>query len=276
MVGDLKIKNIDCVGTKIPSALLCVVRFQYTLIWKSGLDFFITASIYLGLKDHTPGWVEGLVLCNQHTVSTHKLLLEEFLTLVDSSSFDKEWPILQPGSILHRSAIWSRAFWILNGLESFIVLSVSAHLIVRNHGTKHLTIHKESFSFLHLLGSVLGDDKHEEAIMIGPPPELLASACHQQNRKRKTPTGSPVCARMEDFHHPQSQEACHRNYPPYITRVHPEARSFFLANMTVSSTMGTNYPWLPTLYPQASGYLWLITSCSLYMVTHQRHSIRSV
>jgi hypothetical protein len=85
-----------------------------------------------------------------------------------------------------------------------------------------------------LLGSISGDDTCEEAIMIRPPLELLLSACHQGDRKGKTPRVSPACAGMEDLHHSQSQEAQQRNYPSDITWVHPKARSYFLVNMTLS------------------------------------------
>jgi hypothetical protein len=62
---------------------------------------------------------------------------------------------------------------------------------------------EESFTFLHFLLSVLGDDRQEEAIVSGLPSRTVSDSLPSG----KTPWGSPLCAGMEDFCHPQSQKA---------------------------------------------------------------------
>jgi hypothetical protein len=41
---------------------------------------------------------------------------------------------------------------------------VLIYLVVKNINAQHLTFDEKSFTFLHLLRSILGDDKHKEAI----------------------------------------------------------------------------------------------------------------
>jgi hypothetical protein len=69
--------------------------------------------------------------------------------------------------------------------------------------------------------SVSVDDKHGDDItMTGLPAQLSASACHQGDRKGKTPKGFLICAKMEDSITPDLRKhirgitlGCHQQIP---------------------------------------------------------------
>jgi hypothetical protein len=77
------------------------VYFRYILVFEFSMDFFVTASTYLGAWD-TPGLAACLVFLNQHGrnagASAWGLSYSANLLV-----FQKKWAFLQPGSIHHGS-----------------------------------------------------------------------------------------------------------------------------------------------------------------------------
>jgi hypothetical protein len=67
---------------------------------------------------------------------------------------------------------------------------------------------------------------------------------------------------MEELHHSRSQETHQRNYPLDITGVYPKARSYILANMTLSPHHGYKSPMAPHSTP--AGFRGLVVDYTVF------------